>query len=97
VQPPGADESVGSDQIREAARVGRTVARVSSRLPWHPTCLRQSLAVKRMLARRDIACRLHLGVRSATVGEAHAWVTVDGRAVVGRAGIERFVPLAAFG
>jgi hypothetical protein len=31
------------------------------------------------------------------VGEAHAWVTVGGQAVVGLPGRERFVPLAAFG
>jgi Transglutaminase-like superfamily len=30
------------------------------------------------------------------VSAAHAWVTVDGRPVIGRRGIERFVPIAAF-
>jgi hypothetical protein len=49
-----------------------------------------------MLRRRGIACTLHLGVTNARVAEAHAWVTVDGEAVVGRPGLERFVPLAAF-
>ena len=38
-----------------------------------------------------IASRLHLGVAGAGVNAAHAWVTVDGRPVVGRHGIERFV------
>jgi hypothetical protein len=91
-----ADERVGAEQLREAARVGRTVARAADRLPWHPTCLRQALAVQRMLRRRSIPSRLHLGVTNATAGEAHAWVTVAGRPVVGQSGLERFVPLAAF-
>jgi hypothetical protein len=49
-----------------------------------------------MLRRRGISSELHLGVTSASVGEAHAWVTVGGHPVVGRPGLERFVPLAAF-
>jgi hypothetical protein len=92
-----ADHGVDADQLREAALVGRTVARVSRRLPWHPTCLRQALAARRMLRRRGVPSRLHLGVVDATLGEAHAWVTVGDRPVVGRPGVERFTPLAAFG
>ncbi len=90
-QPPA-----GAAQLREAERVGRIVAGVARRLPWHPTCLRQALAVQRMLRRRGIAGRLHLGVTGATEAAAHAWVTVDGHPVVGRPGLERFVALAAF-
>jgi hypothetical protein len=91
------DELVGTAKLREAERVGRAVARVAGVLPWHPTCLRQALAVQRMLRRRKIPCRLHLGVTHPSVGTAHAWVTVEGRPVVGRAGLEALVPLAAFG
>ena len=91
-----ADGEARGEQVREAEQVGRDVARAAARLPWHPTCLRQALAVRRMLLRRGIASQLHLGVTSPTVGEAHAWVTVGGEPVVGRPGLERFVPLAAF-
>jgi hypothetical protein len=89
-------EHVGAEQLREAGLTGRDVARAARHLPWHPTCLRQALAVRRMLLRRGISSQLHLGVTSPTVGEAHAWVTVGGEPVVGRPGLERFVPLAAF-
>jgi Transglutaminase-like superfamily len=94
---PRTDEPVGEAKLRDAARVGGTVTRVAGLLPWHPTCLRQALAVQRMLRRRRIACRLHLGVTHPRSAQAHAWVTVEDRVVVGRAGIEAFVPLAAFG
>jgi hypothetical protein len=87
---------VGAGSLQEAEHVGRTVAAVARRLPWHPTCLRQALAAQRMLRRRDIAARLHLGVAAEPSGSAHAWVTVDGRPVVGRRGLERYVGLAAF-
>lgn len=89
-------EPVGGAAQREAERLGRAVADVARWLPWHPTCLRQALAVQRMLRRRAIASRLHLGVAGAGLNAAHAWVTVGGRPVVGRRGIERFVPIAAF-
>jgi hypothetical protein len=95
----GADgrQAVSSDELREAGRVGLVVAAAARRLPWRPTCLRQALAVRRMLRRRGIGARLHIGVTDASVGEAHAWVTVDGNPVIGRPGLERFVPIAAFG
>jgi hypothetical protein len=83
-------------QVREALLVGRVIAGVARRLPWHPTCLRQALATQRMLRRRGIDCQIHLGVTGASDPAAHAWVTVGGRPVVGGQGIERFVPLAAF-
>jgi Transglutaminase-like superfamily len=90
------DDVVGVAKLGEAEQVGRAVARVAHVLPWHPTCLRQALAVQRMLRRRKIACRLHLGVTHPSTGTAHAWVTVEDRAVVGRAGLDSHVPLAAF-
>lgn len=96
IQSGHAGEPAGGELLREAEAVGRAVTGVARRLPWHPTCLRQALAAQRMLRRRSIPSLVHLGVTSATLGEAHAWVTVDGLPVVGRAGVERFVPLAAF-
>jgi hypothetical protein len=92
-----ATDSAAGAQLQEATLVGRAVARVAGRLPWQPTCLRQALAAQRMLRRRDIPARLHLGVTSATEARAHAWVTVAGQPVIGGNGVERFVPLAAFG
>lgn len=87
---------VADGRRHEAERVGRVVASVAGRLPWRPTCLRQALAAQRMLRRRGIPARLHLGVAGATAGSAHAWVTVDDEPVLGSRGIERFVALAAF-
>jgi hypothetical protein len=89
-------EAAATPDLGEAVRVGHAVAAVSARLPWRPTCLRQALAAQRMLGRRGIDSRLHLGVTGPTEPSAHAWVTVDGQPVVGGRGIERFVPLAAF-
>lgn len=96
VQGGEREAPVAPGQLEQATRVGTTVARVAARLPWHPTCLRQAVAVQRMLRRRGIACRLHLGVTSMNEAKAHAWVTVGGEPIVGRSGVEQFVPIAAF-
>jgi hypothetical protein len=96
VDGDAAGSAATGGQLQEATLVGQAVARVAARLPWQPTCLRQALAGKRMLRRRHIPARLHLGVTSPTEGRAHAWVTVAGQPVIGGRGIERFVPLAAF-
>ena len=90
------EDSVDSERRTEAERIGAAVTRVARRLPWHPTCLRQALAAQRMLRRRQIPNRLHLGVASPSAPAAHAWVTVAGQPVVGQQGIERFAPLASF-
>jgi hypothetical protein len=90
------DEHVAAAELQAARRIGYAVARQARRLPWQPTCLRQALAMRRMLDRRNIPGRLHLGVRGRAEREAHAWVTVAGQPVLGGQGIESYVPLAAF-
>jgi hypothetical protein len=91
-----AGEQVDPAQLREAQRVGHAASRAAHLLPWHPTCLRQAVAVKRMLERRGIASQLQLGVSKRTVGEAHAWVTVQGQPVIGQWELERYAVLGRF-
>lgn len=81
------------ETFRRARRVGRTVERVSDRLPWHPVCLPQALATRTMLRRRGIACEMHLGITSTTPLAAHAWVTAGGQVVQGGP-VDHVTPLA---
>jgi hypothetical protein len=89
-------EPVSVTQLREAQSVGFAVFRAARLLPWHPTCLRQAIAVRRMLHRRGITGRLQLGVTGPAQREAHAWVTVQGQPVIGHGELERFTVLAEF-
>ena len=66
-----------------AAGVGRAVERVARLMPWRPRCLPQAIATRRMLTRRRIPSRGHLGVVGTAPLETHAWVTVDGAVVQG--------------
>lgn len=74
--------TVTTDDVR---RVGWSVAAVTSRLPFHSTCLVQSLAVDAMLRRRGVPSSLCVGVQPPARGSlaAHAWVEHDGRVVFG--------------
>jgi hypothetical protein len=82
-------------RIRTGRRVGTMVTRVAKMLPWHPTCMRQALAVRWMLRRRTTPNVVHLGIADVASMDAHAWVTVHDMTVVGRRA-RPFTAVAAF-
>lgn len=59
-------------------RLGRVVTRVLGVLPRDPRCLRTSLVLTALLARRGIPATLVIGVRPDPFA-AHAWVEHRGR------------------
>ena len=77
---PAREEAHDRAQI---VRFGRLVPRISRAVPG-ATCLTQALALKWMLARRRIACRLRIGVRHDPGGvvAAHAWLETPSREVI---------------
>lgn len=83
------------DQLREAVHIGRAVELASRRLPWHPMCLAQAVATRRLLDRAAIPSTVTLGARTDAGFDAHAWVTVGSQVVVG-GGAGTFTPLARF-
>lgn len=73
----------GEDRQQAGDRLGRAVDGTLPRLPVDSSCLLKSLTLSRMLARRGIDSVLVIGVDAP--GEdfgAHAWVEVDGRALL---------------
>jgi hypothetical protein len=77
-QPPAA----GDDARRAALRLAHATRRTLALIPADSRCLMRSLVVTRLLARRGIASTLVLAARVEGGFEAHAWVEVDGRAVL---------------
>lgn len=69
-------------ELEEARRVGRAVVRTLRFLPGDTRCLRRSLVVVRLLARRGIAARLVIGARTGPDFLAHAWVEHDGEPIL---------------
>jgi hypothetical protein len=64
----------GPEPLLEAQRLGRAVVRTLRLLPGDTRCLRRSLVLTQLLARRGISARLVIGARTAPDFLAHAWV-----------------------
>ena len=94
-QPVSAAASGAVDQIPRVGWAVETTARLS---PWTLACLPQALAAWWMLRSRGYSARLMYGVSNdvKTGFSAHAWVEVDGMAVVGGRAARGFTVLTSF-
>ncbi len=81
----------------DAERVGLAVEAVSRRMPFMGNCLVRALAGLELLRRFGLPGELKIGVaREDRRGfEAHAWVELDGRVLIGAGEKDRFTPLEA--
>jgi hypothetical protein len=71
------DESIVGDTVRSV--------RLCSRYVPHATCLTQALAARSLLSRQGQPAVLKIGVAKSDGNfEAHAWLEVDGRIVLGK-------------
>lgn len=73
----------GSSSTTEGPAIGWAVRTAARHLPGTWNCLAQARAATRMLRKRGIPHEVHVGARKGAGLEAHAWVAVDGRIVVG--------------
>jgi hypothetical protein len=75
-----------------------SVRTIAKKVPFRALCFEQGLALQRMLRRRGIDARLHYGIgkNDAKLIEAHVWVNVDDRVVIGEQGQERFQSVSIF-
>jgi hypothetical protein len=82
----GVREEIGMDvdasRLLRGRAFGRAVVKVLGILPADGRCLMRSLVLTAMLARRGIFSRVVLGVRTEPRFAAHAWVEIDGHAVL---------------
>jgi hypothetical protein len=75
------------------------VEAAARRLPWRTLCIEKGLAAQRLLRTRGVNAVLHYGARHHPATgklEAHVWVTVDGRPVIGGAEAPDFAPIATY-
>jgi hypothetical protein len=79
LRPPAArPELPGKAEREEARSLGWVVVRTLRFLPGDTRCLRRSLVLLQLLARRGIAARLVIGVRTGPDFLGHAWVECGG-------------------
>jgi hypothetical protein len=82
VETPAIESSAYDDAIvREVVRG----VRVASRFIPHASCLTQALAARKLLRDSGQAAELKIGVANSSGDfEAHAWLEIDGRIVLGK-------------
>jgi len=75
-----------------------SIEAAATAVPWRAVCLQKGLALQWMLRRRGIDALLHYGIAKEIPGqlEAHVWVTVDQRFVIGGEIADRFRSVATF-
>ena len=75
------------------------VEAAARRLPQRTLCIQKGLVVQRLLRSAGTAAILHYGARHNPRGgqlEAHVWVSVDGRIVIGGAEAPEFALIASY-
>ena len=79
---PAVPEEPKPADLEEARRLGWVVVRTLHFLPGDTRCLRRSLVLLQLLARRGIAAQLVIGARTRPDFLAHAWVEYAGDPVL---------------
>jgi hypothetical protein len=75
------------------------VEAASRRLPWRTMCIEQGIAVQRLLRGSGVDAVLHYGGRrhaSSGEMEAHGWVSVAGRTIIGGEEAAGFAEVMSF-
>ena len=86
----------GRDAIEDCLWAVEAAAR---RVPWRAMCIEKGLAAQRLLRRSGMDALLHYGIRHHPESgklEAHVWVTVDGRSVIGGDQAAGFAEVAGY-
>jgi hypothetical protein len=76
---------LSEEKKNQSNSVARIINGLSVRVPWPATCLVKVLAANKMLLKRGIPHTIHFGVKKSAAGEmeAHAWLSVNNRVVIG--------------
>ena len=71
---------------------------IAKQVPFRALCFEQGLALQRMLRRRGVDAKLHYGIgkNEANLIEAHVWINVGDRVVIGEQGLGQFQSVAIF-
>ena len=89
---------IGTRGSAEPEEVAWAIEAAARRLPWRTACIEKGLVAQRMLRAAGVGAMLHYGARHGLAGklEAHVWVTVDGRPIIGGEEAVGFGPVATY-
>lgn len=80
----------------DAAAIAAAVRWGSAVLPFRTVCLQRGLACQAMLRSRGVDARLNYGAALGEQLQAHVWVTIGERVIIGEEEASRFRPVACF-
>ena len=85
-----------AEDNENAQRIAQLIVGLGKRTPWSSTCLIQALALHQMLTNRKINHQLHFGIKKISPEKlyAHAWVSVDGKTLIGGENLINFTEIA---
>ncbi len=88
----GSSKLLTGDKREKVRLVAAVINGLADRTPWASTCLVKALAAAYMLNKREIPQKLHIGVARTPSKDfkAHAWLSVDGKIIVGGGNLEDF-------
>lgn len=85
------------DEKDQIMNIGQILEKASRNLPWECRCLAQAIAGKYMLARRNIASTIYVGVARDEKGLAsHAWLKCGELCVTGGKEKDHFTVITDF-
>ena len=83
--------------IEIVENIKRAIKRAVAYSAWRNKCLEQSVTAKKMLRKRGIVSTIYFGVRKTNNElEAHAWVKIGDKFVVGERNHETFTVVAFY-
>jgi hypothetical protein len=91
------DADTGEINFQYVDMVTRQIRNVSHVVPWTSNCLVQATVGKILLRKKSIASTVSFGVKkNHNKMEAHAWLTVGPRIVLGGETADQFVKVSSF-
>ena len=94
----GGSKEIAADKKATALLVVKVINGLETRTPWKSTCLVKALATHRMLQRRLINDKIHIGVapKDNNLFEAHAWLSVGTEIILGGENQDGFHEISGF-
>jgi hypothetical protein len=91
-------EKTEANLLRKAMLLVKVINGLENRTPWKNTCLVKVLAARRMLLKRKIVHKIHIGVASKLHNtlKAHAWLSVGTKIILGGESLHEFHEISGF-
>ena len=89
--------ALNEDTLLKVRPIARSIKTIAKYVPWQSKCLVQSMAGKRMLAKRGIETTLYLGVdKQGSDMKAHAWLRTGPHYITGGNGEPEYTVVRTF-